>query len=45
MVKAGDSLQVPTGTPHGAKAGDQPFKLVVNYTVEKDKPLSAAAPE
>jgi quercetin dioxygenase-like cupin family protein len=45
MVKAGDSFQVPTETPHGAKVGDQPFKLVVNYTVEKDKPLSAAAPE
>jgi quercetin dioxygenase-like cupin family protein len=44
-VKAGDSFQVPTETPHGAKVGDQPFKLVVNYTVEKDKPLSAAAPE
>jgi hypothetical protein len=38
-------LSHPTETPHGAKAGDQPFKLVVNYTVEKDKPLSAAAPE
>jgi quercetin dioxygenase-like cupin family protein len=45
IVKAGDSFHVPTETPHGAKAGDQPFKLVVNYTVEKDKPLSAAAPE
>jgi quercetin dioxygenase-like cupin family protein len=44
-VKAGDSFQVPTETPHGAKVGDQPFKLVLKYTVEKDKPLSAAAPE
>jgi quercetin dioxygenase-like cupin family protein len=45
MVKAGDSFQVPTETPHSAKVGHQPFKLVVNYSVEKDKPLSAAAPE
>jgi quercetin dioxygenase-like cupin family protein len=45
MVKAGDSFQVPTETPHTAKIGDQPFKLVVTYTVEKDKPLATMAPE
>jgi quercetin dioxygenase-like cupin family protein len=44
-VKAGDGFQVPTETPHGAKVGDQPFKLVVTYTVEKDKPLSTIVAE
>jgi quercetin dioxygenase-like cupin family protein len=45
MVKAGDSFQVPTEMPHSAKVGDKPFKLVVTYTVEKDKPLATAVPE
>jgi len=45
MVKAGDSFQVPTETPHAAKIGDQPFKLVVTYTVEKDKPLATIVAE
>ena len=45
MVKAGDSFQVPTETPHNAKVGDKPFKLVVTYTVEKDKPLATVVPE
>jgi quercetin dioxygenase-like cupin family protein len=45
MVKAGDSFQVPTETPHNAKVGDKPLKLVVTYTVEKDKPLATVVPE
>ena len=45
MVKAGDSFQVPTETAHSAKIGDQPLKLVVTYTVEKDKPLATPVPE
>jgi quercetin dioxygenase-like cupin family protein len=45
MVKTGDSFQVPTETVHSAKIGDKPFKLVVTYTVEKDKPLATPAPE
>jgi quercetin dioxygenase-like cupin family protein len=45
VVKAGDSFQVPTETPHGAKVGDRPFKLVVTYAVEKDKPLSTVVSE
>ena len=45
MVKAGDSFQVPTETPHKAKVGDKPLKLVVTYTVEKDKPLATVVPE
>jgi quercetin dioxygenase-like cupin family protein len=45
LIKAGDSFQVPTETVHSAKIGDRPFKLVVTYTVEKDKPLATAAPE
>ena len=45
IVKAGDSFQVPTETPHSAKVGDKPVKLVITYTVEKDKPLTTAVPE
>jgi quercetin dioxygenase-like cupin family protein len=45
MIKAGDSFQVPTETPHSAKVGDQRFKLLITYTVEKDKPLATPAPE
>lgn len=32
-------------TPHGAKIGDQPFKLVVTCTVERDKPLATSVAE
>jgi quercetin dioxygenase-like cupin family protein len=45
MVKQGDSFQVPTETVHSAKIGDRPFKLLVTYTVEKDKPLATVVPE
>jgi quercetin dioxygenase-like cupin family protein len=45
VVKTGDDFQVPTETPHGAKVGDRPFKLVVTYAVEKDKPLSTVVSE
>ena len=45
VVKAGDGFQVPTEVPHSAKVGDKPVKLVVTYTVEKDKPLVTPAPE
>jgi quercetin dioxygenase-like cupin family protein len=45
MVKQGDSFQVPTETVHSATIGDKPFKLVVTYTVEKDKPLATVVPE
>ena len=45
MVKQGDSFQVPTETVHSAKIGDKPFKLVVTYTVEKDKPLATVVPK
>ena len=45
MVKAGDSFQVPTETLHKAKIGDKPLKLVITYTVEKDKPLATVVPE
>ena len=37
--------QVPTETPHNAKVGDKPFKLIVTYTVEKDKPLATLVAE
>ena len=43
-VKAGDSFQIAAGTPHGARNGDKPQKLIVTYVVEKDKPLAAIVP-
>ena len=45
VVKAGDGFQVPTETPHNAKVGDKPFKLIITYTVEKDKPLATVVAE
>jgi hypothetical protein len=44
-VRWRSARQTPTETPQGAKVGDQPFKLVVNYTVEKDKPLATVVSE
>jgi quercetin dioxygenase-like cupin family protein len=47
-LKAGDSSQMPAAVPHSARntnAG-KPWKLIVTYVVEKDKPLaSPAAPK
>jgi len=45
MVKAGDGFQVAPETPHSARNGDKPTKLLVTYVVEKDKPLASPAPE
>jgi len=44
-VKAGDGFQIPPETPHGARNGDKPSKLLVTYVVDKDKPLASPAPE
>ncbi len=44
-VKAGDSFQIAAETPHSARNGDKPTKLVITYVVEKDKPLASPAPE
>ena len=38
--KAGDSFQVPPNAPHGGKNGDTTTRLLVNYIVEKGKPLA-----
>ena len=39
-VKAGDAIQSPPGTPHGGgKTGDAKTRLLINYIVERDKPL------
>jgi quercetin dioxygenase-like cupin family protein len=40
---AGQGYQVPTGLPHGGKAGDKPTTLLVVYVVEKGKPLATPA--
>jgi len=43
-VKAGDAFQIPPETPHaGGKASNAKARLLVNYIVEKGKPLASPA--
>jgi quercetin dioxygenase-like cupin family protein len=45
VVKAGESFQVPPGTPHDAcTVPGAVFKVLANYIVEKGKPLASPAP-
>jgi quercetin dioxygenase-like cupin family protein len=44
-VKPGDGFQVPAETPHAARNGDKPTKMIVTFVVDKDKPLASPAPE
>jgi len=42
--KAGDVVQVPTGTPHaGGKPSDSKIRIISTYVVEKGKPLASPA--
>ncbi|QDW37137.1 cupin domain-containing protein [Bradyrhizobium sp. KBS0727] len=44
MLKAGDAFQVPPETPHaGGKPTTAKTRLLVNYIVEKGKPLATPA--
>jgi len=43
-LKAGDSYQIPSGTPHDGKTGPQGAKVLATYVVEKGKPLATPAP-
>jgi quercetin dioxygenase-like cupin family protein len=43
-LKAGDSYTNPAAVPHIAKAGPQGVKLIATFVVDKDKPLTTAAP-
>jgi quercetin dioxygenase-like cupin family protein len=44
-LKAGDAFVVPMGKVHAARStGTVPMKIVVNYVVEKGKPLATPAP-
>jgi quercetin dioxygenase-like cupin family protein len=44
-LKAGDSWQIPAGTPHDAKvSGDKALKFIGIYVVDKTKPLASPAP-
>jgi quercetin dioxygenase-like cupin family protein len=41
MIKAGEAFQIPPETPHaGGKPGDMKTRLLINYIVEKGKPLA-----
>ena len=43
--KAGESFQIPVGTPHDAcTIPGQTFKVLSTYIVEKGKPLASPAP-
>lgn len=43
-AKAGDAFQVPPNTPHaGGKPSSSKTRLMVNYIVEKGKPLASPA--
>ncbi len=44
-IKAGDGFQIAPETPHSARNGDKPGRLLVTYVVDKDKPLASPAPE
>ena len=44
-IKAGESFQVPPSAPHdGCTAPGQAVKILVNYIIEKGKPLASPAP-
>ena len=45
LVKAGDSFQIPIGTPHGIQNGDADTHIASTYVVETGKPLATLAPE
>jgi quercetin dioxygenase-like cupin family protein len=40
IIKAGDAFQIPPETPHaGGKPAETKTRLLINYIVEKGKPL------
>ena len=44
IVKAGDAFQVPPETPHaGGKPSAEKARLLINYIVQKGKPLATPA--
>jgi quercetin dioxygenase-like cupin family protein len=44
-VAAMDGFQIPPETPHSARTGERPMKLIITYVVDKDKPLATPVPE
>jgi len=43
-MKAGDAFQIPPETPHaGGKPPSAKTRLMINYIVEKGKPLASPA--
>jgi quercetin dioxygenase-like cupin family protein len=44
MLKAGDGFQIPPETPHaGGKPGTAKTRVLINYVVQKGKPLATFA--
>ncbi len=44
IVPARQGFQVPAELPHSFRAGSEGARIVANYVVEKDKPLSTWVP-
>ena len=44
LVSARQGFQVPAALPHSFRAGVEGARIVANYVVEKDKPLSTWVP-
>ena len=44
QTKPGDAFQIPPEVPHSLRNGPGVTRLVVNYIVEKGKPLASPAP-
>ena len=42
-IAPGDSFQIPPLTPHSARNADAPTAILINFVVEKDKPLASPA--
>jgi len=46
-IKAGDSFEIPAGTPHELKnaSSERPIKVISTYVIERGKPLATPAPK
>ena len=42
-IAPGDGFQIPVELPHAVRNGKEVTRLIVNYVVEKDKPLASPA--
>ena len=45
LLKSGDGFQIPPEVPHSVRNGPEKSRVIVNFVVEKDKPLASPVPE